>query len=193
MNHSNIPDEYCIKGTGFKTLKKYVTKHIGPTYFEEIAKDLGMSNTGLVVSSKWYPVALLIKMQEACARKTESTIEEFSIKSTEFILIEDLLGIYKFVMRLAGIHMLVNKMPLISGIYTNFVKLTVLENTQGRIIARSELPEILAPWYSIASEGAMSGMLKVCKEELKSFEIIQKESFAKGGKEWVSWTYEMKY
>lgn len=190
---TDISPEYSVRGIAIKDFKKFISAELSIELYESIASKVGLSSTKPVGINSWYPVSHFIKMQEFCAKEIGMDFRELVHYSTEFTLKEDLRGTYRFLMRLAGVQRLINKLPVIGGIYSNFVSVKVLQNQKKFTYVYAELPTILAEWYTVASIGAMEGILHVCNEKLVSFKVAKKESYLNENQPWSRWYYDIRY
>ncbi|MEQ9403152.1 MAG: hypothetical protein RIM99_06195 [Cyclobacteriaceae bacterium] len=193
MDTKTIPENYKLKGTAIVNLKNHVIAKVGQEFFNEIVEEVGLKGKNIIVQAAWYPAATFIRMQQLTARKMNMSDRDFGIASAKYVLEEDLNGVYKFFLRVAGIQTILSKLPQMANAYGNFIKMEITKNEKGFLEAGFRVPEMLAEWYFVGSEGAISGILTVCKRPMISIRPIHKEILVESGERIAYWKYELKY
>lgn len=190
---TNTFDQFKIKGTAINNLKKYVSVKIGVDFFDQIANEVGLTNKNLILASKWYPVMTFIDMQKKAAKHMKMSDREFGIASAQYILEEDLNGVYKFFIRMSGVPKILSRLPQMANAYASFIEMELLKNTQGKIIAKYRIPAAFSDWYFDGSEGAIRGILTVCKAEFISMKVESKVVDHTSMGDYTTLTYELNY
>lgn len=193
LNIDDIPERCKMKGTAVKNLKTYVTAKLGDAFFNEAATEVGLANKGLILSSKWYDLSSFIQLQQLATKALKLSDYEFGVDSTRYILEVDMNGVYKFFIRVGGPTAVMNKSPQMTNAYLNFIELKILENAKGYLKAQFTLPHMLTEWYCASTEGGAIGILNVCKQPLKKFNVLEKDVFTNEDKKLGRLTYEFLY
>lgn len=188
-----IDSKYQVKGTSIKNARNYIVSKTSPEFFEDLAKKNGFENSSLILPSTWYPVELLVGIQECASEKLGWELKRFTVDSTAYTIREDLLGIYKFFMRVSGATSVLGKLPQMSKAYSNFLEIDILKNKDTLFVIQIQLPTEIADWCLPGYEGTIRAILDVCNREFISIENSDKLISNRGGENLLKVTITVKY
>lgn len=186
-------DDFLIKGTAILNLKKYLVARTDEVLFLQLASMVELKNPKIILPSTWYPIQNFIKMQELAAEQMKMSYRQFCIEAATYILEEDLNGVYKFFIRVSGVSNVLSKMPQMVNAYVNFIDLSILENSNGLLRVRFICPAPFYEWYIFGSEGAIQGIINVCKRQFHGIQEISKRLIEDHPIDKIEVHYELKY
>lgn len=163
-----ISKPYQVKGPAIRNLKNYINQLVSDGYFEKLAEEAGFANSKLIMPSSWYPADTFINMQDSAAKQAGLPVEKLYSESASFILEQDLLGIYKFFIRVSGASNVLGKLPQIVSTYTNFIIAEVVENRDTVFVIKSAMPSKYHHWYKTSMTAAFHSLMKICKRQLQA-------------------------
>ncbi len=169
-------DKWKLKGTGLINAREYMKMHGKLEEFESLVSSVFQTQKASVVASTWYNAGSSMELFKKCGEALGMDFKNFILELTEFGLDRDLNGVYRFFIKLGGPEKTLGKGPQLVKAYTTYSHLEILENKLGTHIARTTVPKEFTEWDLYNQQGAISGVLKACKYQLKTFSVESQET-----------------
>ena len=167
--------EFKTKGTFIIATQVFFEKQMSKDYF-----NLNWNKyypDKVVVSSSWYQSEPIMRWLEDAAKDKNSTFRDLVMEHTKHMLERDLNGVYKFIMKLAGVRKILDAQPQLAKSYHNWLVITNLVNNGEYYQAEIKVPNLFYDFTICAAEGALKGVLSVCGQKMIDFRIISSETF----------------
>ncbi len=183
--------DHKIKGTFISATKKYYDHQFGAEYF--------VSNWGkyypdsILLSSSWYDIYQIDKWLHDCAAEHGMSYRDLQLKNVEFVITNDLNGVYKFIMNLGGAKRIIGAIQQLGKSYANCVEVEFNEHINNYSRISFTCPDDLKEFFLYGMEGGLRGILSICKNKFGAFSIISDEKYNKDGILFIKTTIELKY
>ena len=161
---------YNVKGNAFNKIKLFIDKNpVDGMYFSDFFKQTQADFPETLIPSSWYNVDIYYQIANLYSIRRKMPINELIPLLAEFALESDLNGLYKFIMKMGGPKRILNAaLPMVKT-YFDYITISVLTHSDGFLEFESILPNQYVELSIPADRGAVSGMLKACGAEMKSF------------------------
>ncbi len=181
-----------MKGTAFRSLIRFFESLNESDVLEEQLHQYGI-NVKQILPSSWYDAHTYLSVCKSTSSEIGYSFERLITEISEFSAYEDLNGVYRFLMKVAGTKILLTKIPRLASTYTNYIKSNVQHFDNGTFILRFEVPESFYALTRYNMEGAVRAVLKINNHKLKGFKETEKEEVFENDKTMAICTYQISY
>jgi hypothetical protein len=149
---------FRIKGVGYRGHMSYVAEHVPGGIAEMLAgfKDRRIADFfgQKFLAGTFYDIGPLVIAGYVCARQSRRTFYDFVKIRSRYQAQQDIGGIYKVLLKLTSPATVAARLPALSSQYLDFPgdpKAEMLDKHHA-ILMRSELPAMLATWFTLVYE-----------------------------------------
>jgi len=148
---------FSAKGLVFLGARAFYAEHV-PGGCDAVLAHLGADDAAFFdqtfLSGGWYDVLPILPISAAAARASGKPQVRLVRENAEWLAQRDLRGIYRFIVALASVETVVQKLPDLSLRYFNFGRAEGDIMTQGLFESRRwGIPAPLADWFVAATSG----------------------------------------
>lgn len=115
------------------------------------------------------------------------------LEHTKFVMEKDLNGVYKFFMKLGGTRRVFNSLPQLAKSYSNWNNAEILSNESNYAKVMSTVSSEFQEFMIYSSEGAMNGVISVCGQSMKLFNIVSNTRVDVNGISYSKIIFEFRY
>ncbi len=168
-----ISENYLIKGTSVKGFQQYCDERIEEGLFKQLAKDTGLSQSGMILPSTWYSAPHYKTLTSIVADKLAIAPLELIGIFSPYMIERDLNGVYKLFFRIMNPKMVLSKAPKIDNAYNNYAQYSIKENSDGYHQGVLKCPEELSDWHLAFVKAGLTKMIELCNSQVISFDILK--------------------
>jgi len=185
--------ECKTKGTGLRSTQLFFDKKFGPAYFEKYWSKYYPDYPSEININIWYPLEPNIRWHCDSAKDANESLQEYFIEFSNFVVNNDLNGVYRFFIELGGIQKVLGVTPQLISAYLNCVKVKIHVNLDEYYMAEMTCPIFAKEWQIYGHKGAYKAILQIFGFNLLSFSIISEEDIIVDNLESCKIIYEIKY
>jgi hypothetical protein len=149
---------YHMKGLVYRTTVTYLNRTAGR--FEAVLKEVGPEIATFLrqpfLAASWYDLGPVIALNDAAARVVDMPTEDFIRERTHAQALQDLTGVYSFVLKLASPLAVAQALPRLTSRYFDWGGVEIRKHSATYVEPiRTGVPRYIARWYFLAAEGFM--------------------------------------
>lgn len=167
-------ESFVVRGTSFSNLRKYLDNKIQPELFRSVIEENSINLPNIILATSSYPIKHFIHVL-LVSEKTGKPFEELSVEASRYVLEEDMNGIYKIFPKLGGAWNTFKSFSRLASTYCNYSEYSTESNEKGCFQLRGVTYASIHGWNKLALEGAIAGILNVCKTPMKSIDFTKEE------------------
>ncbi len=164
-----------FKGVLYRSLKSYIVHHFDEEEYTRLMKEIGFDAKNPLPSS-WYPSYFYHRVTQLVSEKLDEPIDELTVQMSKYNVKTDLNGIYRFFMRVAGVNGVLQKMANLNNAYSNYSKMTVVENQNGKYGVILEAPAEEFDFFACCLQGGTIAMLEIFNHRMLSFAVSEEKN-----------------